>query len=227
MSDLPEIEDGKFYKKIPYKSPIPQTTFQLWARYNSSAEITSHTTIPMPPIDKVRLSYLPSYPGADWRDLPNIDVDDGTAPSLHKIAYKDDRSVCTCAGRGTSQVCSGGDRVGSSETLIPWCLVHTAGRNGGWEGAVGRLEEGEGGMFAHVAGFPVSVGENGRVFHPRQNRFCSLREFARGQGFPDKFMFYGSITDKHRAVGSATPLLLGQAIGREILRALDMMNNEH
>lgn len=174
----------------------------------------------MTPIDKLRVSYLPMYDGADWRDLPNIseDCDNSNTPlKLHEISYKHHHTVCKCADRGTSTVCSGKDKVGFNETLIPWCLAHTAERNDGWEGAIGRLSDD--GMFGRITGFPVSVGENGKVFHPSQNRFCSAREFARGQGFPDKFMFYGSITDKQRAVGTATPLLLGQAIGREIFKS--------
>lgn len=173
----------------------------------------------MNPIDKLRVSHLPKYNGSDWRDLPNIETASSTrSPGLHKVEYKRNHSVCTCAGRGTSVVCSGRDKVGYSDTLIPWCLAHTAERNGGWEGAVGRLSNED--MFAHIAGFPVPVGENGRVFHPSQDRFCSVREFARGQGFPDNFMFYGSTEDKQHTVGTETPLLLGQAIGREILKTL-------
>lgn len=220
------------YRKIAYKVPSPQTTFQEWARHNNANEVTSHTTVQMSAIDKIRLSRLPpplplSCRGADWRDLPNAEVEETDVDGgvkLHRIAYKRDGSVCTCAGRGSSLICSGRDKVGVSETLIPWCLAHTAERNGGWPDAFGRLSEE--GMFAHVAGYPVPVGPNGRVFHPVQNRFCSVREFARGQGFPDSFGFFGSVTDKCHVIGAATPLLLGQAIGREILESV-MQSSHH
>lgn len=57
------------------------------------------------------------------------------------------------------------------------------------------------------------------VFHPEQDRVISIRESARAQGFPDSVRFSGPMSSRYRQVGNAVPPLLGEVIGREILRA--------
>ena len=58
------------------------------------------------------------------------------------------------------------------------------------------------------------------MIHPDQDRLVSVRESARSQGFPDTFVFSGSVRDKHRQIGNAVPPPLGRAIGTEIRRAM-------
>jgi len=53
--------------------------------------------------------------------------------------------------------------------------------------------------------------------HPEFTRPLSVRECARLQGFPDEWMFYGSMSDQYLQVGNAVPVNLGSAIGREVL----------
>ena len=48
----------------------------------------------------------------------------------------------------------------------------------------------------------------------------SVRECARGQGFPDTYHFHGSILDKHRQIGNAVPPPLGKALGLQIREAM-------
>ena len=59
-----------------------------------------------------------------------------------------------------------------------------------------------------------------RCIHPFQNRALSTREGARLQGFPDNFIFYGSKTSKNLQIGNAVPPLLGEIIGKQILKSL-------
>ncbi|EJD53349.1 S-adenosyl-L-methionine-dependent methyltransferase [Auricularia subglabra TFB-10046 SS5] len=64
------------------------------------------------------------------------------------------------------------------------------------------------------------TGKQSQVIHPSQNRLISVREMARGQGFPDSFRFEGSITEMQHQLGNAVPVPLGEAIGRQIRVAM-------
>ena len=56
----------------------------------------------------------------------------------------------------------------------------------------------------------------GSFFHPTQDRVISVREAARIQSFPDRFIFKGSITQQYEQVGNAVPPLLARALGLKI-----------
>ena len=60
------------------------------------------------------------------------------------------------------------------------------------------------------------MGKTGRVLHPVQNRLTSVRENARAQGFPDDFVFHGTLKDKYRQIGNAVPPPLARALGSEL-----------
>jgi DNA (cytosine-5)-methyltransferase 1 len=52
----------------------------------------------------------------------------------------------------------------------------------------------------------------GAFIHPRDDRVLSVREFARAQGFPDRFDFSGSLTSRYRQIGNAVPPHLASAV---------------
>jgi len=58
------------------------------------------------------------------------------------------------------------------------------------------------------------------VLHPEEPRLLSVRECARGQGFPDFVKFSGSKIDKYRQIGNAVPPPLGRALGMSLLCSL-------
>lgn len=62
--------------------------------------------------------------------------------------------------------------------------------------------------------------KSGEYTHPEQNRTISIREAARIQSFPDRFVFEGSHSEQYDQVGNAVPPMLAEAVGREIAACL-------
>lgn len=220
MSDLPPIANGSQAEEMPYENQ-PSSHFQRELRGADDQVLRDHICKEMAPIVAARMSYIPLASGSDWRDLPNIVVQlsDGTFTNKLQYRYRDKkngelRGVCPCAT--DQKLCDPSER--QFNTLIPWCLPHTANRHNQWVGLYGRLEWD--GLFATTVTNPEPMGHQGRVVHPSQNRVVSVRECARSQGFPDKYLFHGNVLDKHRQLGNAVPPPLGAAIGREIIRAV-------
>ena len=57
--------------------------------------------------------------------------------------------------------------------------------------------------------------------HPKQPRSITVREAARLQSFPDRFIFRGSRTDQFKQVGNAVPPLLARAVAECVRRMLE------
>lgn len=62
--------------------------------------------------------------------------------------------------------------------------------------------------------------KSGEYTHPEQHRTISIREAARIQSFPDRFVFDGSYSEQYDQVGNAVPAILAEAIGREVRACL-------
>ena len=61
----------------------------------------------------------------------------------------------------------------------------------------------------------------GSFFHPYQERVISVREAARIQSFPDRYIFTGSMTEQYEQVGNAVPPLMAEAVAKCIYRMLE------
>ena len=57
--------------------------------------------------------------------------------------------------------------------------------------------------------------------HPTLNRAISVREAARLQSFPDRFVFKGTKDSQYQQVGNAVPPYLAKAIADSVIRILN------
>lgn len=227
MSDLPPIGNGEGKERSHYISE-PETHFQTLMRYDLESGETltvlrDHMSRRLNPINELRMSLIPTETGSDWRDLPNIEVPlpDGSKGTAKKLQYmynyktKDYTGVCSCQSDNKSK-CD--PLFQQKNTLIPWCLPHTADRNNHFSGLYGRIDWE--GFFSTTVTNPDPNAKQGRVLHPDQHRVVSVRECARSQGFKDNFQFYGILLEKYRQIGNAVPPPMARALGHEIRKAI-------
>jgi len=213
IGDLPPIELGESRESIAYQAP-PGTDFQRRVRADRGARVTNHVTKKFSPLVLARFERVPTWPGADWRDLPNDVVELGDGGRTVKLVYEPG----FVGARGREGKNGGVGAKPQEDTLIPWCLPHTGARHNNWAGLYGRLDWA--GHFGTTVTSPEPLGKQGVVVHPDQHRVVSVRECARSQGFPDAYTFAGNIIDRHRQIGNAVPPPLARAIGMEWRRAL-------
>jgi DNA (cytosine-5)-methyltransferase 1 len=227
ISDLPKLEDDYSIDKVRHYNESIASHYQKILRKNSDNNLSDHLCKELSALCRARIENIPQSVGSDWRDLPNIShrLSDGTL--IKKLVYLYDdikngksrsghfRGVCLCA---SGKSCNGSESR-QENTLIPWCLVHTANRQYQWSGLYGRLSLK--GYFPTTVTNPEPISKQGRVLHPNQNRVISIRESARSQGFPDHFKLVGSVLDRYRQIGNAVPIPLAIALAREFDQILN------
>jgi DNA (cytosine-5)-methyltransferase 1 len=72
-----------------------------------------------------------------------------------------------------------------------------------------------------IAGTITAAGtpENSGILHPTENRRYTVREIARIQSFPDKFIFVGgSVSSKYHQIGNAVPPKMAQHMATAIYK---------
>ncbi|TBU32705.1 S-adenosyl-L-methionine-dependent methyltransferase [Dichomitus squalens] len=88
-------------------------------------------------------------------------------------------------------------------------------------GMYGRLDEKD---WFHTTVTNVDpTAKQSYVLHPKYRRIFTIRELARSQGFPDWFTFVAHgdrMKTLHRQIGNAVPWQVGEALGRELERAM-------
>lgn len=63
--------------------------------------------------------------------------------------------------------------------------------------------------------------------HPYETRPLTVREYARIQTFPDDWTFCGNLSAQYKQIGNAVPVNLSWAIGRSIIRLLNIIEAKH
>ncbi len=201
--------------------------FQRLVRYDKDSakfmtSVMDQEANSMSPIVTLRISLIPLYFGADWRDLPNISMEMGNGVKAQKLKYfyKDKNgwpAVCKCAtlkGIPKAQDCLG---TKQDDTIVPWGLVHKANTNNQFRGLYSRIHFDS--YFSTTITNIHPSGKQGRVVHPEQHRVVSVRECARSQGFHDSTKFAGTNKERYRQIGNAVPPPLGKALGIAFLYA--------
>ena len=182
-------------------------------RQHTGGVLLDHITKPLTASEEARVKLIPE--GGDWRDLPNEKVwlPDGGCLEELVYSYKNyhyknnkhgrERGVCPCMEKEGAQCM---ESCVQKETVIPYFLVHSGDRNNNYAGMYGRVEKD--GVFPTVTTDPRPTGKQGRVLHPHQDRVCSLREFARAQGFPDHYKLSGTRADRYKQVCLSCMLII-------------------
>jgi DNA (cytosine-5)-methyltransferase 1 len=63
----------------------------------------------------------------------------------------------------------------------------------------------------------------GRFVHPVEDRLLTPREHARLMGYPDDYVFHGSINEQYNMIGESVPPPVSRALAREAMRRLHTM----
>ena len=78
-------------------------------------------------------------------------------------------------------------------------------------------------VSAHLAKVSLNSTDPVYMYEGRYRRF-SAREAARIQSFPDDWEFEGGITSKYKQIGNAVPVKVAEAVGLEVIKALNGEN---
>lgn len=86
MSDLPQIRNGCSKKEMSYDNEA-MSHFQRTMRGKEGAVLRDHICKEMAPLVEARMSQVPLGAGADWRDLPNIEIRLSDGSYAKKLRY--------------------------------------------------------------------------------------------------------------------------------------------
>lgn len=90
-----------------------------------------------------------------------------------------------------------------------------------WSRANVSAEQGGRRLVANRPGYTIRAECHGNIqFHYSQDRRMSMREAARIQSFPDKFLFKAKLREMERQIGNAVPPVFAWHIAKAVLKTL-------
>lgn len=91
-----------------------------------------------------------------------------------------------------------------------------------WSKANKSPEQGNRRLIADRAGYTIRAECHGNIqFHYNQERRISMREAARIQSFPDRFIFQARLRETERQIGNAVPPVLAWHLAKAVQAALE------
>lgn len=90
MSDLPAIKNGWSKAEVSYGGDALSHFQKIIRGSDENGIVKDHICKEMSAVVEARMTQIPTYPGADWRDLPNISVklSDGTFCKVLQYPYR-------------------------------------------------------------------------------------------------------------------------------------------
>ncbi|CAN7989273.1 unnamed protein product, partial [Ixodes hexagonus] len=202
ISDLSSLEPNDSASS----SSKPISSYQRMLKGDSQGPLQDHVPKKLSPLMQARVDHIPKVPGANWRSLPNIKLRLRNGKYTRKLVYynygRGIAGVCPCVARRACRRLEMAQR----RTLIPWYLAHRDGLHSARhsrdiEDAYSRFHWDDW-TSTLVTTIRLTFGPTFQVgnIHPSHDRVLTPRECARLQGFPDSFVFFGSMEDKYKQV---------------------------
>ncbi|KAG5099593.1 hypothetical protein JHK82_044645 [Glycine max] len=210
ISDLPAVMNTETRDEMPYQNP-PETEFQRYIRstkYEMTGSKSNGTTEKRPLLydhrpyflfedDYLRVCQIPKRKGANFRDLPGVIVGADNVVRRHPTENP---------------------LLPSGKPLVPeYCFTFEHGKS---KRPFARLWWDE--NLPTALTFPSC--HNQVVLHPEQDRVLTIREFARLQGFPDYYRFYGTVKERYCQIGNAVAVPVSRALGYALGLACRKLN---
>jgi len=150
-------------------------------------------------------------------DLPDIDIPDGYNYTIAPMSEYQEKMRLNSNGIFNHQLTNHSEKTvhiiskvpdGGNYKDLPKELQDTRKVNIAWT----RLN-------SKKPSFTIDTGHR-HHFHYKYNRVPTVREAARIQSFPDKFIFLGSKTSQYKQVGNAVPPLLSEFLANYLKKHL-------
>ncbi|GAB2217639.1 hypothetical protein Droror1_Dr00000842 [Drosera rotundifolia] len=214
LSDLPRVTNCEDRDERPYEG-APRTNFQKYIRLkrqdivglNGSSQPMSkppalydHRPKKMSDDDYQRVCQIPKEKGANFRNLPGVEVGEDNKvrlnPSMERVYLP------------------------SGKPLVPdYAITFVKGKS---TKPFGRL------WWDEIITTVVTRAQphNRALLHPEQDRVLTIREIARVQGFPDCYRLYGPVTERYIQVGNAVAVPVAMALGYAMGNAIQQLSGD-